>query len=259
MLAMQVAIGALNDRADAARDAVAKPAKPIPAGRASTTAALRLAGAAAALGLVLSLLSGPPTAAVAAAGLGLGVAYDLRVSRSRWSWAPLALAVPLVPVHAWLGATGGVPPGLLGLVPTGVIAGTALAIANGVVDVERDARTGRVAIAVAVGRGSAWWLHAVLLFAVALLAAFLAPQVPTTADGPLGHVGTGPLGLEELRWLRTWGIFLGIAAVALGGATLRASRPALRERGWEVEAVGIAGIGVGWLAGTVATLGASAS
>jgi 4-hydroxybenzoate polyprenyltransferase len=256
MLAIQVAIGALNDRVDATRDAVAKPAKPIPAGLVSSGAALVLASVAGAVGLALSGWSGVATAAVAAAGLGLGIAYDLRLSRTPWSWLPLALALPLLPMHAWLGATGSVPSSLIGLVPTAVLAGTALAIANGLVDIDRDARTGRPAIAVAMGQGRAWLLHALLLLGVALLAVFVAPPVSMSLPGSAAATaGGGLVHLEGLRWLRTWGVLLGIGALVVGGLVLRAARPGIRERGWELEAVGIAGVGLGWLAGTAASTG----
>ena len=63
--------------------------------------------------------------------------------------------------------------------------------------------------------------------------------------------------LELLGALRTWAMTGGIIAAAVGSAALRARRPALRERGWELEAVGVAGIGLGWLAGIAASAGSS--
>ena len=258
MLAIQVAIGALNDRVDAPRDAIAKPRKPIPAGLASAGEALGLAAAAGALGLALSAVSGLPTVGVIGFGLAAGVVYDLRLSRTRWSWLPLALALPVVPVHAWLGATGAVPLGLLPLVPTAVVAGAALALANGLVDVERDVRTGRPAAAVALGAERAWLLHVLLLVAVSVIAVFVAPSSPTDPGVPTDPGRTssgGVVPLAALAWLRTWAVGLGIAALGCGAAALRARRPGIRERGWELEALGFACAGIGWLAGTAASVG----
>lgn len=249
MLAIQVAIGALNDWVDRDRDALEKPAKPIPSGLASAGFALALAVVAGTLGVALSAVSGLPAGLAGAVALGLGAAYDLRLSRTSWSWLPLALALPVVPIHAWLGATGSVPPGLLALVPAAVGAGAALAFANGLVDIERDARTGRPAAAVALGPRRAWWAHAVLLLVVAVFAVLFAPAVPA---GGSGDAGPALVPLEVLRGLRTWAVLAGLVALGLGAAALRAARPAVRERGWELEAVGVAGIGLGWVAGTAA-------
>lgn len=248
MLGIQVAIGALNDRVDWRHDATEKPGKPIPAGLASPLEARLLMAVAAAVGLALSAPSGLPTLATAALGLGLGVVYDLRLSRGPWSWLPLALALPLLPIHAWLGATGSVPPGLLTLAPTGVLAGAALSLANGMVDAERDGRAGRTTSVVLLGTGRAWLAHLALLVAVGLLAVFAAPAVP--AGG-----ATGPLPFDVLRLLRTVGVAIGLVGVALGAVVLRAARPAVRERGWELEALGVASVGVGWLAGTAGSSG----
>ena len=259
MLGIQVAIGALNDRADAVRDSVAKPGKPIPAGLATPRQAVAVAVVAGALGVSLSASSGWPTATLAALGLGLGVAYDLRLSTTRWSWLPLALALPLVPAHAWLGATGSLPAGLIPLVPTGLLAGAMLAVANGLVDLERDAKTHRAAVAVTLGPARAWWLHVALAVAVAALAVFVAPAVapaPATGGGESNALTpAAALSLDLLRWLRGWSTGLGIAALGLGAGLLRVSRPSLRERGWEMEAIGVAAVGLGWLAGVASTAG----
>jgi 4-hydroxybenzoate polyprenyltransferase len=238
MLAIQVSIGALNDWVDRGRDGLEKPRKPIPAGLVGPGLALAVAVVAGSIGVGLSALSGLAAGLAGAVALGLGALYDLRLSRTAWSWLPLALALPVVPIHAWLGASGAVPPGLIALVPAGLAAGAALALANGLVDVERDARSGRPAAAVALGAGRAWWVHAVLLGSVAV-AVLLAPAVPESG-------GAAP------RTLRTWAVAAGLLALALGAMVLRSSRPAVRERGWELEAVGVAGVGLGWLVGAAA-------
>jgi 4-hydroxybenzoate polyprenyltransferase len=247
MLAIQISIGALNDWVDWERDAGEKPAKPIPAGLASPGFALALATVMGALGVALSVLSGPAAGVAGAVALGLGAAYDLRLSRTRWSWLPLAAALPVVPIHAWLGATGSVSPGMLALVPAAVVAGAGLALANGLVDVERDARSGRPGVVVALGLERAWWLHVALLAGVAAFAVVVAPAVPAGAAG--GPTNPPAIPLEALQTLRTWSVAGGLVALGLGAVALRAARPAVRERGWELEAVGVAGIGIGWLAG----------
>ena len=241
MFCLQASIGTLNDLVDAPLDAGQKCGKPLPRGvvSARTAAVVTVAGGAA--GVALSLPSGAATVVVAGVGAGLGYLYDLRLSRGPFSWLPLALALPLVPIHAWLGATGTVPPGFVSLLPAALLAGLGLALGNGLVDLERDAATGRRGIVVAIGAQMAWLVHAGALAAVVLLAAFLAPS----AEGSTEVLGT----------LRATGIPLGAIAIALGAAALRARSAGLRERGWELEAVGVVAAGVAWLAGTAASAG----
>jgi 4-hydroxybenzoate polyprenyltransferase len=258
MLSIQVAIGALNDWADAPRDAREKPGKPIPSGLATPRHALVLALLAGLGGVALSAVAGSAAAIAIAAALGLGILYDLRLSRTVLSWLPLALALPLVPVHAWLGATGELPLGMTLLYPAAVGAGAALALANGLVDLERDARSDRPTIAVTLGASRAWLGNVLLLTVVGAMAVVLAPAVSGGAAGPPVGFPTGSaLGdaaaLRILGGLRTWGVALGLAALAVGAVTLRARQPALRERGWELQAVGVGAVGIGWLAGIAAS------
>jgi 4-hydroxybenzoate polyprenyltransferase len=252
MLLLQLSIGALNDLADAGVDAVQGRGKPIPLGLVSRGSAQVIVVVTGTSGLALSSPSGSATLGVAAAGLGLGYLYDLRVSRTTLSWVPLALALPLVPIHAWLGATGTVPPGLVTIVPVAVIAGGALAIANGLVDLDRDAVAGRATIAVRLGRVRAWAAHSALLTIAAVLAILLAPAVPATGaeTAPATTIDPAVLGL-----LRSGGIAVGIGLLGIGSTALSAHARRVREIGWELEAVGIAALGVGWLAGTAAGAG----
>lgn len=243
MLGIQCSIGALNDLVDAPLDARQKPSKPIPRGLVSIRIAGAVAIVGAATGIALSSVSGPATAVAALGCLGLGYAYDLRLSRTAFSWLPLALALPLLPIHAWLGATGLVPGALVTLLPIGVLAGAGLALANGLVDIDRDALGGRRAAAVTLGRGRTWTIQTAVLGAAAGLVVALAPAVASEGEGMLA----------TLRMLRDWGAWLGIAALAAGAITLLSRHPAIRERGWELEAGAIACLGISWLAGTAAT------
>lgn len=263
MLALQVSIGALNDLVDAPMDASQKPGKPLPRGLVPRRAAIAVAIGGLVTGLALSAPSGPATVAVAATGAALGYAYDLRLSRTTLSWLPLTLALPLLPIHGWLGAAGAIPPGLLTLVPAAIVSGAALALANGLVDAERDARVARRTIAVDLGPARTWVIHAALFVVVAVLAVLLAPGVPAAPSpgGTGSPASPGPQGLslEALRILRNAGVVLGLALIGLGVLTLRSSRPGVRERGWELEAVGVASLGIGWLAGTAANIGGGAA
>jgi 4-hydroxybenzoate polyprenyltransferase len=242
MFGLQTSIGALNDLVDEPLDAGQKPGKPLPRGLVSRRAASIVAAVTGLAGLALSAPSGMATLVAALAVLGLGYVYDLRISRTSLSWLPLAVALPVLPIHAWLGATGSVAPGLVALVPAAVLAGTALAIGNGLVDVERDAATGRRGIVVAIGSRAGWLVHAGLLAVVIALAVALAPAAPPMPVGSSEVLGT----------FRRVGLPVGIVAIVLGGITLLARSPALRERGWELEAIGVATAGVAWLAGTAA-------
>ena len=244
MLGIQVAIGALNDLVDAPADTMAKPAKPIPAGLVARRAAIAIAGGGALVGLGLSAISGAATLVLGAGCLGLGWLYDVRLSRTGLSWLPLALALPLLPIHAWVGAGGQNPALLVGLVPIGVLAGAGLALANGIVDADRDASTNRAAIVVRLGRKRAWVAQTALLGAAATIALLLIPG----GGHPPGEL------VEALAFLRRWGAGLGCAALALGAVVLASGRAGIRERGWELEALGVAGLGIAWVAGA-STLG----
>jgi 4-hydroxybenzoate polyprenyltransferase len=251
MLMLQASIGAVNDLADRSLDRTQKPAKPLPSGLVSDGLARAWAALTAVLGLVLALPSGPLGVAVAGLGLSLGYAYDLRLSRTALSWLPLAVALPLVPIYGWLGATGAIPPGLVTLVPAALLAGAGLAIGNGLVDLERDAPVGKATIAVRIGRARAWAVH-VVAFGVAIgMAALLAPGASTAGEFPGAWLG----GAELLAAVRSAGIPIGAAGIALGAGLMIGHGASLRERGWELEAIGTAVVGLGWLAGLAATAG----
>jgi 4-hydroxybenzoate polyprenyltransferase len=250
MFCLQVSIGAVNDIADVELDRVGKPAKPIPAGMVTVPVARVWAIGAGALGLALALPSGVPTVAVGAAGLGLGYLYDLSLSRTILAWLPLTLALPLVPVFAWLGATGSVPSALVGLVPVALLAGAALTVANGLVDVERDVLAGKPTIPVRLGRARAWVVHAGLFATAITLAFVLAPAASVVVGGVGVGAGGGPGGIPGV--VRAVGLPLGTVVIVAGAGLLTAASQGLRERGWELEGVGTAALGIGWLAGVAA-------
>jgi 4-hydroxybenzoate polyprenyltransferase len=230
MFCLQASIGSVNDLVDLERDRDRKPGKPLPCGQVSIRSARLIAGAGLVVGLLLSLAGGPPVLAFALLGVGTGYAYDLRLKASAWSWLPFAVGLPLLPIYAWLGATGTIPAAFLLLVPLAVVAGAALALANELADDERDRAAGLRTAVGALGRELAWRLGAVLQVLVAGIAA-----------GSLLVNGAPALALATAD---------GSAAVIMIGLALgRSRRAGTRERGWEIQAIGLGGLALAWLGG----------
>jgi 4-hydroxybenzoate polyprenyltransferase len=229
MVALQASIGALNDLVDAPIDAGRKPGKPIPAGLVPPILARAIVVVSAALGLILAA-SSPGLLLLAAVGLGIGYAYDLVAKGSAWSWLPLALGLPLLPVFGWYGATGTLPTGFALLVPAAVMAGAGLATANAMADLDRDESAQVGSVAIRLGAGRAWVVGAALHAAVGLIA--LGSLWAVGADAPELAAGVLSIGI----------VFVG---VALG----RASSSTILERAWEVQAIGVALLGVTWVWG----------
>jgi 4-hydroxybenzoate polyprenyltransferase len=230
MTFLQFAIGSANDALDAERDA-GRTDKPIAAGLVTRRTAAALSIVFAAGGLALSAASGAATVGIALIGLGTGLAYDLRFRGTAASWLPFAVGVPLLPVYAWVGATGALTVEFAVLVPCAMLAGMGIAIANALADVERDRRVGADSIARSLGPKRAWRIHA------ALLGAASAGALASVAA--LRGAGEGGADVGILVAL------VGVALVALGAWL--AARPASVDRGWEVEAVGLAALAVGWV------------
>ena len=229
MVALQAGIGATNDLVDAPRDAGHKPGKPIPAGLVSRTAARRVVVVVLAVGFVLAGVSGGTAAVtIALVGVAIGLAYDLRLKGTAWSWVPFAVGVPLLPVFGWLGASGRLPVAFLILLPAAFAAGAALAIANALVDVERDRAAASGSIAFALGPSTARLINAGLVLAVGLAA--------IGSVEPLGGSASGAAAVAVAAVLP-----VAVAVAAFGGGATR------RERAWELEAIGVAVVAVAWL------------
>jgi 4-hydroxybenzoate polyprenyltransferase len=228
MTALQLGIGAVNDLVDAPRDAGNKPGKPIPAGLISRSAATLIALGAFGLGLLLALTSGPLVLGLAFVVVAVGLAYDLRFKGTAWSWLPFAIGIPILPVFGWAGATGSLAPLFAILVPAAVAGGAALAIANSLVDVDRDRAAGVSSVAVALGEGTAGTVEIVLLVGIAVAAV---ASVASFGGGPEAAVLVGLL-----------------AAVPLLAAGLaRPAQPARRELAWRTEAIGLGVLAVAWI------------
>jgi 4-hydroxybenzoate polyprenyltransferase len=229
MLFLQFAIGVANDLADSTTDAQVKPHKPIPAGLVSRNLANGVFAVAAALGLVITATVGPATFALGAVGLADGLLYDLRLKGTAFGWAPFSLGVGLLPVYAWSGASGALPVAVPWVVALAVAAGCALALANAFSDLEDDSRSGVASIATVLGPGRTLALNAAILAAVDIVA-----SATTVAVGAATSLVAVELGGAVLAWL------------GLGFAGLASARR--RHLVWEVQALGILVLGVGWLA-----------
>jgi 4-hydroxybenzoate polyprenyltransferase len=230
MLAIQLSIGAFNDLFDLPADMVAGRSKPLVDGRVGARPALGVGIACGLAGLVLAGFAGLATGLVACAGYGIGLAYDLRLKASPWSWLPYAAGIPLLPVFAWIGATGELPGPILVLAGLGVLGGASLAIANALADAERDTASRTTTVATALGRPRAIRLGALLALLVAGIAttsAFaLAGWIPGT-----GVTAAGAAGIVA-------GLMLGFQGRL--------------QRAWEVQAIGLAILAAGWVASLAA-------
>lgn len=237
---LQFAIGALNDVVDAPRDAGHRSGKPIPAGLVRAPVALAIAVGCAAVGLLLAFAGGLGVGLIAVVGLGIGVAYDLWAKGGTMSWLPLAVGIPLLPVFGWYGATGTLPGVFLIIVPAAANAGAALAIANAIVDIERDEAAGSGSIARALGAGRASGVVVVLHAVVALLAVATAATLgaPTGWVAAIVGAAVAPLG---------GAVFGVVAAVRLGASS--------RELAWEIQAVGTGLLAVAWVSALSASVG----
>lgn len=237
MVALQASIGALNDLVDAPADAGRKPRKPIPSGMVSPRVAQWVVVLAATTGLLLAAPSGPTLLVIAllviaVLVLAVGYAYDLWAKGTGWSWLPFAVGIPLLPVFAWLGATGQLPTSFLLLVPVAMVAGAALAIANARADLERDLAAGQASVATRLGNADAWRLSGGLFVVVAAIA-------------------IGSLGFDRAAPLRIVGALASSAVILVGVAWGHgpATTPTRRERSWEIQAIGVALLAASWLAG----------
>jgi 4-hydroxybenzoate polyprenyltransferase len=266
MLGIQLAIGAVNDLADAPRDAVARPSKPIPSGAVSARTARVVAVGAAALGLALAAAADPAALAIAALGLGVGLAYDLVLKPTPLSWLPYALGIPLVPLFAWVGAVGTVPPEVLLLALLAVPAGAGVAVANALADLEEDRAAGARTVATVLGPARAWGVATTLLagtWTVAVVALAVLGGGPAGIPAGSGAPAAAPalpgaLGADAVRAAGWAAVVAAAGLLALGAALARGREPSRRRLGWGTEAIGVVALGCGWVAVAGATGGLAA-
>lgn len=151
MFGGQIAIGALNEYCDRELDAVGNPRKPIPAGLVTPRAALIItfAGLVTMLAAVVAL--GPLPLLVGVVGTGAGLAYDLWLKRTVWSWLPYLIALPIVPIWAWV-SVARFDQRLLLLYPIGALMIVAIHLAQSLPDAVSDRAAGVNTLVARLGR-----------------------------------------------------------------------------------------------------------
>lgn len=229
MLGMQFAIGAANDVIDQPLDATVKPWKPIPAGLLSSCTATGVAVSAGSAGGLLSLAVGLESVVLWLAMLGCGMAYNLGLKATAFGWACFSVAFALLPVYAWHGAGGTLPPRAELLVGLAVVAGPAVQLANGLVDLERDRASGAVTLATRLGRRRSVLALAVLLLIVHGMAWATLVREPVISPALV------------IVAAATTAAFAGLGLSAAASISLRAA-------GWTLQAIALALLGLGWLA-----------
>ena len=171
--AMQISIAMLNDYCDRRADAQVKPGKPIPAGLVRPREALIAGLAMMVLMVVLLLPLNIWGLVVSLAYLTLGQAYNLGLKSTLLSGVVFALAIPLIPIYAYV-AQGRTLPILLWLIPFGALLGVALNLANSLPDIEEDRAAEARTLAVVLGLRGTLLACPVLIALAAALVAILA-------------------------------------------------------------------------------------
>jgi 4-hydroxybenzoate polyprenyltransferase len=150
-----------------------------------------------------------------------------------------------VPLFAWTGATGSVPPAVLGLSLLAVPAGAGVAVANALADLDDDTRAGTRTVATALGAERAWRAAAVLLGGTYLAAVAVLVAI---GAGP-GGTEAGGGGADDLAMAVGWAAVAAAAVLlALGGWMGRGPATSRRREGWGVQAAGVVLLGCGWVA-----------
>lgn len=234
MLGLQFCIGVVNDLADEQLDALTKPWKPIASGLVSRRDGVLVALLTGGGGLVLAASAGLVPAVLALAMLGAGLAYDLRLKPTAWAWLCFAVAFPLLPIYAWYGAVGMLPPRAELLLPLAALAAPALQLSNGLADLEADRLGGIATLATRLGRR-----RTLAVMAVVLLALHAAAWATLSGAPPAALV------VSALSTL--------LAAAGLALSSAKDAR--LRQAGFAAQAVSLALLGLGWLAAAALVAG----
>ena len=220
LLLTQIAIAFHNNWCDRDLDAATKPWRLIPRGAIRPITAQRVAWSLFAAGLAVALPLGPLVVLAIAVGTACGCVYDAGVKRTIWSFAPFCIALPTLPVAAFLVA--GRADALLAIAYLiGAPIVVSIHLADALPDIARDRAFGLRTLAVRLGTRRAFvacW-SGVGLAAVVALALWPVNASP----GPLfaASIGLLALAVAASRWPRIHRVIVPVAAVALATDWLR--------------------------------------
>jgi 4-hydroxybenzoate polyprenyltransferase len=172
-LAMQLSIAILNDYCDRRLDTLGKRDKPIPRGLVRPNEALAAGLLCIVIMVALLLPLNPLALIISLLYLALGQAYNLGLKSTPYSGIVFALAIPLIPVYAFVGV-GRIIPFVFWLVPVAALLGVALNLANSLPDAETDAANDARTLAVVLGVPGTFRLIPLLIIMSAALVAILA-------------------------------------------------------------------------------------
>jgi len=216
MLGVHTSIGAMNDLLDRERDK-GRAEKPLVGGSVTPREARAMVVIAATVGFAAASALSSMSVTIAAAGATLGYLYNAGIKRTPISFLPFAIGVALIPAFAWSAAGVPLPAAIATLCLIALPGGSALALQNALADRELDKSVGAKGAVVRLGRKRTLGLIALLHGLTYLL---LVVSAPTTSSPVLLAAG---------------GLLLAV------GVTLSTRvRRDLRQRGWEVSALGLA-------------------
>ncbi|MEP7003715.1 MAG: UbiA family prenyltransferase [Chloroflexota bacterium] len=220
LLLTQVAIAFHNNWCDRDLDAATKPWRLIPRGALAARTAHRVAWLLFAIGLGVALPLGPVAWIAVATGTASGFVYNGWLKRSIWSFVPFCVALPTLPVAAFIVA-GREDALLAAMYVVGAPLVIAIHLADALPDIARDRAFGLTTLAVRLGVRRAY----VVCWAGVALAAMLAVAF-WPANGRPGPLFVAALGLLVVamllgRWPRVHRVVVPIAAVALAADWLR--------------------------------------
>lgn len=179
-LAMQLSIAFLNDYCDRQRDVLSKKHKPIVHGLVRPQEALIAGILLIFIMLVLLLPLNPLALVISLLYLACMQGYNLGLKVTPLSGIVFALAIPLIPVYAFVGM-GHFVPFLFWLVPVGALIGMALNLANALPDIEEDAASQARTLAIVLGvQGSFIACFLLLLLATSLIGLLAVTKLVST-------------------------------------------------------------------------------